>query len=162
MFDLSIGGILALLRDHGRLAARSWPAAARAFLIGCGWGLLGVVNGVLVTRFRINALIATLATLSIYRAAAARLGRRRHQHRQRLTIFGQTKIRDLLALWFMAVIVLTLRLPGGPTRYFRQAYYIGGNAESGEALGINVDRTVFSFFAIMGRCRARRRSSPRG
>ena len=36
-----------------------------AFVVGCMWGLLlGMLNGTLVTRFKINALIATLATLA--------------------------------------------------------------------------------------------------
>ena len=38
----------------------------------------------------------------------------------------------------------------GRTRYFRQAYYIGGNARAAKLSGINVERTVFSFFVIMG------------
>src|SRR6187200_3128286 len=69
MFDLSIGGILAFSGIMAGLAAKNLglPPIA-AFLTGCGWGmLLGVINGLLVTKFRINALIATLATLSIYR-----------------------------------------------------------------------------------------------
>jgi ribose/xylose/arabinose/galactoside ABC-type transport system permease subunit len=69
MFDLSIGGILGFSGIMAGLAAKhlGLPPIV-ALLIGCGWGLLlGVVNGVLVTKFKINALIATLATLSIYR-----------------------------------------------------------------------------------------------
>ena len=79
-----------------------------AFLVGCGWGvLLGAVNGVLVTRFKINALIATLATLSIYRgglqlvsgAGVTNIG-------NGFTVFGQTQILGIYSpFWFMAVIV---------------------------------------------------------
>ena len=50
----------------------------------------------------------------------------------------------------MAVIVLLFAFLVGRTRYFRQAYYIGGNARAAKLSGINVDRTVFSFFVIMG------------
>ena len=53
-------------------------------------------------------------------------------------------------LWFMAIIVLLFIFLVGRTRYFRQAYYIGGNARAAKLSGINVDRTVFSFFVIMG------------
>ena len=65
MFDLSIGGILAFSGIIAGMAAKyAGLPPILAFLIGCGWGvLLGAVNGVLVTRFKINALIATLATL---------------------------------------------------------------------------------------------------
>ena len=106
----------------------------------------------LVTRFKINALIATLATLSIYRgglqlvsgAGVTNIG-------NGFTVFGQTQILGIYSpFWFMAVIVLLFAFLVGRTRYFRQAYYIGGNARAAKLSGINVDRTVFSFFVIMG------------
>lgn len=154
MFDLSIGGILAFSGIIAGMAAKDWGVPPiLAFLIGCGWGvILGAINGVLVTRFKINALIATLATASIYRgglqlvsgAGVTNIG-------HNFTIFGQTKILGVYSpFWFMAVIVLLFAFLVGRTRYFRQAYYIGGNARAAKLSGINVDRTVFSFFVIMG------------
>jgi ribose/xylose/arabinose/galactoside ABC-type transport system permease subunit len=154
MFDLSIGGILAFSGIMAGLAVKQlgFPPIL-AFLVGCAWGtLLGVVNGVLVTRFKINALIATLATLSIYRgglqlvsgAGVTNIG-------NGFTVFGQTKILGIYSpFWFMAVIVILFAFLVGRTRYFRQAYYIGGNPRAAKLSGINVDRTVFSFFVIMG------------
>ena len=154
MFDLSIGGILAFSGIMAGLAAKNLGLPPLlAFLTGCGWGLLlGVINGTLVTRFKINALIATLATLSIYRgglqlvsgAGVTNIG-------NGYTIFGQTRILGIYSpFWFMAVIVILFAFLVGRTRYFRQAYYIGGNPRAAKLSGINVDRTVFSFFAIMG------------
>lgn len=154
MFDLSIGGILGFSGIMAGLAAKylGLPPIA-AFLVGCVWGLLlGVFNGILVTKFKINALIATLATLSIYRgllqlvsgAGVTNIG-------NGFTVFGQTKIMGIYSpFWFMAVIVVLFAFLVGRTRYFRQAYYIGGNARAAKLSGINVDRTVLTFFAIMG------------
>jgi ribose transport system permease protein len=154
MFDLSIGGILAFSGIIAGLAVKDlgWPPLP-AFLAGCVWGmLLGSINGALVTRFKINALIATLATLSIYRgglqlvsgAGVTNIG-------NGYTVFGQTQILGIYSpFWFMAVIVLLFAFLVSRTRYFRQAYYIGGNARAAKLSGINVDRTVFSFFVIMG------------
>jgi ribose transport system permease protein len=154
MFDLSIGGILAFSGIMAGLAAKNLGLPPTvAFLIGCGWGVfLGAVNGTLVTKFKINALIATLATLSIYRgglqlvsgAGVTNIG-------NNFTVFGQTKILGIYSpFWFMAVIVVLFGFLVGRTRYFRQAYYIGGNPRAAKLSGINVDRTVFSFFLIMG------------
>ena len=154
VFDLSIGGILAFSGIMAALCAKvlGLPPIP-AFLAGCLWGMfLGAINGVLVTRFRINALIATLATLSIYRgglqlvsgAGVTNIG-------NNFTVFGQTKILGIYSpFWFMAVVVLVFWFLVGQTRYFRQAYYIGGNPRAAKLSGINVDRTVFSFFVIMG------------
>lgn len=154
MFDLSIGGMLAFSGIMAGLAAKElgFPPVP-AFLVGCLWGtMLGAVNGFLVTRFKINALIATLATLSVYRgglqlvsgAGVTNIG-------NGFTVFGQTQILGIYSpFWFMVVILLIFAFLVGRTRYFRQAYYIGGNARAAKLSGINVDRTVFSFFLIMG------------
>ncbi|QIG49993.1 ABC transporter permease [Nordella sp. HKS 07] len=154
MFDLSIGGILAFSGIIAGLTVKQlgWPPLP-AFLAGCIWGaLLGTINGALVTRFKINALIATLATLSIYRgglqlvsgAGVTNIG-------NGYTVFGQTQLLGIYSpFWFMAVIVVLFGFLVGRTRYFRQAYYIGGNPRAAKLSGINVDRTVFSFFVIMG------------
>ena len=154
MFDLSIGGILAFSGIVAGLMAKDMGMPPLvAFLAGCAWGaLLGVVNGIIVTRFKINALIATLATVSIYRgflqlvsgAGVTNIG-------NGYTVFGQTEIAGIYSsFWFMAVIVVLFAFLVGRTRYFRQAYYIGGNARAAKLSGINVDRTIFVAFVIMG------------
>jgi ribose transport system permease protein len=153
-FDLSIGGILAFSGIIAGLVAKDLglPPVV-AFLAGCAWGvLLGALNGLLVTRFKINALIATLATLSIYRGALQLIsGAGVTNIGNDYTIFGQTQILGIYSpFWFMAVIVLIFAFLVGRTRYFRQAYYIGGNARAAKLSGINVERTVFVFFVIMG------------
>ena len=153
MFDLSIGGILAFSGIMAGLAAKYLGLPIVAFLIGCGWGLLlGMINGVLVTRFKINALIATWrrcrstaagcssspAPASPTSATASRCSAR---PRSSASTHRSGSWRSSSCLFAFLV---------GRTRYFRQAYYIGGNARAAKLSGINVDRTVFSFFAIMG------------
>src|SRR4051812_22848274 len=154
MFDLSIGGILAFSGIIAGLAAKTLGLPpAIAFACGCLFGmLLGAINGLLVTRFKINALIATLATLSVYRgglqlvsgAGVTNIG-------NNFTMFGQTQILGIYSpFWFMAVIVTIFMILVGRTRYFRQAYYIGGNPRAAKLSGISVEKTVFTFFVIMG------------
>ena len=154
MFDLSIGGIMAFSGIMAGLAAKQLGLPPiGAFLVGCCWGVvLGTLNGVLVTKFRINALIATLATLSIYRGGLQLVsGSGVTNIGNGFTVFGQTKILGIYSpFWFMAAIVLLFIFLVGRTRFFRQAYYIGGNIRAAKLSGINVDRTVFSFFVIMG------------
>lgn len=154
MFDLSIGSILAFSGIMAALAAKQWGfPPLPAFLVGCVWGMImGAINGGLVTKFKINALIATLATASVYRgglqlvsgAGVTNIG-------NDFKIFGQTQILGIYSpFWFMAVIIALFAFLVAKTRYFRQAYYIGGNTRAAKLSGINVDRTVFSFFVIMG------------
>ena len=138
MFDLSIGGILAFSGIMAGLAAKNLglPPIV-AFLVGCGWGmLLGCINGFLVTRFKINALIATLATLSIYRgglqlvsgAGVTNIG-------NGFTVFGQTQILGIYSpFWFMAVIVAAVRLPGRPHALLPPGLLHRRQCPGGEAL----------------------------
>ena len=154
VFDLSIGGILAFSGIIAGMAAKDagLPPVV-AFAIGCGWGaLLGVVNGTLVTRFKINALIATLGTASIFRGALQLVsGAGVINIGHGYTVFGQTQILGVYSpFWFMAVIVVLFGILVGRTSYFAQYYYIGGNARAARRFGVNVDRTVFVGFVIMG------------
>ncbi len=69
-FDLSVGSTLALSGVWAGVVAGwwGWPAEV-AVLVGILVGALrGLVNGLIVTRIGINALIATLGTLTIYRS----------------------------------------------------------------------------------------------
>ena len=70
--DLSVGATAALsgvvigLLYNGHLLS-IWPATLVGLLAG---GLVGLLNGLVVTRLRINAVIATLGSLSIVRGLA--------------------------------------------------------------------------------------------
>ncbi|MGE5236968.1 MAG: ABC transporter permease [Acidobacteriota bacterium] len=154
VFDLSIGGILAFSGIIAGMAAKDagLPPLV-AFLIGCGWGaLLGVLNGTLVTRFQINALIATLGTASIFRGALQLVsGAGVINIGHGYTVFGQSLILGIYSpFWFMAVIVVVFAILVGRTRYFAQYYYIGGNARAARRFGVDVNRTIFFGFVIMG------------
>jgi ribose transport system permease protein len=68
-FDLSIGSTLALAGVWAGVTVGwwHWPAPL-GFLAAIGIGALAViVNGAIVKRLGINALIATLATMTVYR-----------------------------------------------------------------------------------------------
>ncbi len=153
MFDLSIGGNLAFSGIMAGLAARTWAclpssrssSAADGACAGCDQR---PPRHPLQDQ-RAHRHARDLVDLS--RRTATRLGRRCHQYRQRLhRLRPDADLGIYSPFWFMAVIVLLFIFLVGRTRYFRQAYYIGGNAGGAKLSGINVDRTVFSFFVIMG------------
>ena len=70
-FDLSVGSTVAF---SGMVAVMASNATGSILLgliaaIACG-GLVGTVNGLVIAKFRINALITTLATMQIVRGLA--------------------------------------------------------------------------------------------
>ncbi|MDX3975400.1 ABC transporter permease [Shinella sp.] len=121
-----------------------------ALLVGLG---VGLVNGLAVTKLRIPALIATLATMTIGRGMA-------------YIYSGGTNIApvpqffvDLQAARLFgipAVIVLTLALAViaqvvlSRTSFGRSVYATGGNPLAARLAGINTERVIIIAFMISG------------
>jgi len=155
-FDLSIGSILAFSGVWAGVVAGwwGWPAEA-ALLIGIGVGALcGLVNGLIVTRIGINALIATLGTLTIYRSLTyVTAGTGVTPIGDAFAAFGRASdpfFRIQSPFWAMLVLVLVGSWLVGRTRFFRQFYFVGGNPRAAQLSGIRVDRLVLIGFVIMG------------
>lgn len=154
VFDLSIGGILvmsgivvgALISHHGWSV---WLAVLAGLGVG---GACGFFNGVLVTRIRINALIATLATAGIFNGLA-----------QLFESSGVTPVSDSFAnlgqtmilgiqspFWVALALVVVMSLAVSQTRFFRQYYFVGGNERAARLSGIATQRLTVIAFVIMG------------
>jgi ribose transport system permease protein len=153
--DLSVGSVLAL---SGALAGGlmaggglPWPLAA---LVGLGAGtLLGAVNGVAITTFRIPPFIATLAMLSIGRGLTQLYtnGRPFTGLDPAFTELGQGQIGPvpIPALVMLVVVVagwIVLRF----TVFGRQVYAIGSNPEAARLAGVPVAGVLVAVYAISG------------
>lgn len=153
-FDLSIGSTLALsgVVAGVLIAEQGLPVAAGvvgAVLVGT---LAGLINGLIVTRLGINALITTLATLSIYRGVTQLISG------TGVGFIGEGYARIGQSMWFglqspfwiMIVVVVAAGFAMSRTRYFRQFYFVGGNERAAKLSGIRTNRVVFNGFVIMG------------
>jgi ribose transport system permease protein len=154
VFDLSIGSILALAGVWSGVAVGwwGWPAPV-GILAGCAVGIVaGAVNGFIVTRLAINALITTLATMAIFRGVTyVTAGTGVTPIGDHFKIYGQTVVAGVqMPFWVMAVIVIVGGWAVARTRFFRQFYFIGGNAKAAKLSGIRVNRLIFIGFVIMG------------
>jgi ribose transport system permease protein len=154
VFDLSIGSTLALAGVWSSVAVAwwGWPApvgVVAGIIIGiCAGG----INGFIVTRLGINALIATLATTSIFRGLIyITAGTGVTPISDSFKVYGQTVVAGLqMPFWIAAIIVIAMGWAVSRTRFFRQFYYVGGNPKAAELSGIRVQRLTFIGFAIMG------------
>lgn len=153
-FDLSIGSTLALGGVvAGVLIADQGVGAFPAALVGVGVGALGgVINGLIVTRLGINALITTLATMTIYRGVTQLVsGTGVAPISTDFARFGQTVFLGLQSpFWVMLVIVAVGTWAVSRTRFFRQYYFVGGNARAAKLSGIRVEQLTFFAFVLMG------------
>lgn len=153
-FDLSIGGILALTGVvAGVLAKEAGVPAPLALLIGIGLGsVCGLINGLIVTRLGINALIATLATVGIFRGITQLVsGTGVNAIGPDFAMWGQAVYLTLQSpFWVMLGVVVAGSFAIRRLRFFRQFYYIGGNERAAALSGINVNRVLLIGFVLMG------------
>jgi rhamnose transport system permease protein len=121
-------------------------------LIGLG---LGMINGLLVTVFKVPSIVATLGTLSIFRGIDYLIAGS-HQvplaglpegftGPARGVILG---IPIFVCIVIVAVVVGTAVLRW--TRFGRQVYAVGSNPEAAAILGIPARGVVFAVFALCG------------
>lgn len=155
-FDLSCGSTLALTGVWAGVVAGwwGWPAEI-AILVGIGVGVLaGLINGLIVTRIGINALIATLGTLAIYRSLTyVTAGTGVTPISDAFAAYGRAAdpiFRIQSPFWVMLFIVLVGSWLVSRTRFFRQYYFVGGNSRAAQLSGIRVDRLTLIAFVIMG------------
>ncbi len=153
-FDLSIGSTLALAGVWAGVTVHFWgwhPALGFASGLGIG-AAAGLINGLIVTRIGINALIATLATLSIFRGLTyVTAGTGVTPIGDSFKQIGQAVVLGLqMPFWVMLAVVLVGGWAVARTRFFRQYYFIGGNAKAAKLSGIRVERLTLIGFVIMG------------
>jgi ribose transport system permease protein len=158
--DLSIGSVLVFssvmaAKVMAASGGEGWGVAGFGILAaiasGIGWGLL---NGFLVAKAKIPALIVTLGALSIALGLAQVLtgGIDIRSVPEVLTDFNTyVKILGVPALPFVALIVVII---GGivlhKTKFGRYTYAIGSNELGARRVGINVDRHLIMIYALSG------------
>lgn len=152
--DLSVGAVLALAGIASGLLVKdySFPVAI-ALPLGIAVGAAcGVINGVIVTRLHINALIATLATLGIFRGLSQLVsGTGVTTIGHGYAVLGQSSFLGVqYPFWIMFALVGLFTFLTNRSRFFRQFYFIGGNERAAQLSGLNPDRVVFLGFVLSG------------
>ncbi|MBC7813075.1 MAG: ABC transporter permease [Burkholderiales bacterium] len=115
--------------------------------------LVGVVNGLLLTRFKINALIATLGTFSIARGLAFVFsgGQSNLVNDATFQFIGRGNIGGIpFSLLLMLALYVIFWLVLNHTPFGRNLYAIGGSREASRLSGIRVNRHLLAVYAICG------------
>ena len=153
-FDLSVGSVVAM---SGVLAAAvvnrtgSVPLGI-AFGILAG-GLVGIVNGLVIARLGINALITTLATMQIVRGLAfiACDGRPIGVIDEDFFTLGISRFLGVpTPVWIMIVCFVVFGVLLNRTIFGRNTLAVGGNTEAAYLAGIRVTRLKVVIFTLQG------------
>ena len=141
--DLSVGSVLAL---SGCVAAYAMVKMGMPPMVGILMGIVvgalcGLVNGLLVTRLKVPAFIATLGTLLITRGIALRVA-------GGVTIDGTPPLFNQIAngriqgvplpLFLIVLAAALIAFLFHYTKFGRYVYAVGSNAEAARVSGVQV------------------------
>lgn len=142
--DLSVGSTLAFTGVVAGLALTLLGLSAPiSMLIGLVAALgVGLANGLLVAKLKINPFIATLGMQITIRGLTLVLasGKAVLNLPKSFTVIGQGRLFGIqYPIFIMLALVIIGDLLMRNSRFFRQSYYIGGNEKAARLSGINVD-----------------------
>jgi ribose transport system permease protein len=154
--DLSVGSIFgltlissALLIKHGM---DPWLAGAVGIFLGAAMGL---VNAILIQIITIPAIVATLATLSMFRGLALALSNGQQvtglptQH-PFFAKFGGDLLGLPVSVWVMILIAIGLTAVLRLTPFGYRVRSIGSNPEAATFSGISIPRVRVQALVLMG------------
>jgi ribose transport system permease protein len=157
--DLSVGSVLVFSQVVAALVMREMGGEGlaailvgllSALLAGMAWGL---VNGVLIAKTRVPALIITLGTLGMAQGAALLLSdgiNLRDVPPALTTTVGIGRLFDTIP--YLVLIAAGITIVGGLvlhlTRFGRYTYAIGSNAEAARRAGVNVPRHLIKVYVL--------------
>jgi rhamnose transport system permease protein len=153
--DLSVGSILGLvailLGVFWQNVGLPLPLAIVA-AIAAGT-LAGFMNGFIITRFRVPPLIATLATLALYRGLAEGISQARsvRGYPDWFYVLGQGQVLGVpTQLWILFAAAIIAAIILAYTRWGRTVYAIGSNEVASRFSGLSVEKTKLALYTASG------------
>ena len=153
-FDISIGAIYTLVPLVALRVFDASDSVILLVLVGIIVGVLaGSINGVIVTKGRINSFVATLATALVFFGIAYLVTGGTILRLSDLDVRSLVTTRILgltTATWIAVLVVVIAWLLLERTRFGRYVFAIGGNREAARLAGVPVDRIIFTVFVLVG------------
>ena len=119
----------------------------------CSGLVLGIINGIIVTRFRINSFITTLGTMTMIRGLCLVFtgGKMVSTQNPLIKALGTADFFGLSFFFLVFIVVLAvLSVMLAYTNFGRRVYATGGNIEVAHLAGINTAFQKTAAFSIMG------------
>ena len=148
----AIGGLATIATGYGIqvLGLPGWLASMMALGIGV---MAGLVNGIIITRLKINSFITTLATLFVFTGLVYGFseGYAYTKIPREFTFLGRQKFLGLSNLfWVMTMVLLGVHYMFRHTVFGRRLLATGGNLEAARLSGINTDRMILMSHVLSG------------
>ena len=160
-----MGALFVATAGFGGLGIMMPPLYAIALMILLGL-LVGSLNGFMITKLRMNNLVATIAMLILLRGVVWIISPGKSVSALGpvfnwigggvlLTIRAGGRATGVPASFFFVLAAFAVaHLVTRYTRFGRDMYAIGSNREAAEATGIRTQRVIFFVYVISGACSA--------
>lgn len=153
-FDLSVGSIVAFTGMVAVMASNASGSIIVGLLaaLACGT-FVGFVNGTIIAKLKINALITTLATMQIVRGLALISSDGRAVGINDPGFYQLALSRFLgvpTPIWIMLILFCVFGFVLNRSVFGRNTLAIGGNPEASRLAGVNVDGMRIWIFTIQG------------
>jgi ribose transport system permease protein len=151
--DLSVGSVLAFSTMVAGLLINAglpgWIAAIIGVIIG---GLIGIVNGTLISTLSLPPFIVTLASMSVFRGfTMLASGGMPVGMQNSISFFGAGYVLSIpFPVIVLAIIAIIMLFVLNKTRFGRHVYALGGNEQAAHLCGIKVHKTKIMVYAISG------------
>lgn len=153
-FDLSVASVIACAGVTTaviiNMTESLWIGISAGLLLGIACGF---VNGFVIAKLKINALITTLATMQIVRGLAYIIsdGKAVGIEDERFFALGYTNWLGVPApVWLTIATMLIFAFLLNKTTFGRNTLAIGGNEEAARLAGVPVVRTRIIIFMLSG------------
>jgi len=155
--DLSVGASLAFTGCIGMAAINATHSLTLGILAALAFaGGVGLVNGLVVTKLRVNSLIATIGTMMMLQGGVYLFTREAVQNHHHLAGFtdlgagyvGPIPLPVIVAAVIFLVAWVTLRF----TTLGRYLYAVGANEKAVRLSGLRSERLKLFAFVVTGLC----------
>jgi ribose transport system permease protein len=152
--DLSVAGITVLTGISGAMlidSGMNWPLACLVMVI-LG-GLIGLINGLSITKLKMVPFITTMAMMNIARGIARTLTNGKTINLpEEVTVIGLGRLFGVIPI---PIIMLAVCVAIGSfillkTTYGREVYATGGNQRAAWLAGLKADRVIMLTYVFSG------------
>lgn len=162
LIDISVGSQVAIIGGFGILVLNSTGSLLIMILFCCIFGLLiGTINGLLVTKGGMPAMVATMAMMGACRSIINHFGSggpftvsQELFSKFRLLAVGGIELSKNIKIPYLMIIFIVMTIVFDiimrQTKLGKHIYAIGSNETSARLSGVNVDLIKIITFAITG------------
>lgn len=156
--DLSVGASIALTSVVTALGIRAgWPPGLAVLAGVAAGGMIGIVNGVLITTLRVVPFIVTLGMLGMARGAAKWLAQEQTVNvpaswvNELVVTFPKASWLVLpIGVWLVLLFAILMAVTLQYTVFGRHVFALGSNESAARACGIDTSRLKVATYAVAG------------